>query len=160
MLVLLDGEYYQRAGSIGNFTVDLRISKSKIISVLSMIFDAGLPPKKINFKVTISTKMTKICISGCIPSDSNPSGSNPSGSKSMINCNPLGSKSLIKDNNGSCLCLGYVTGVQCDSCKSEQRDFPNCSPSKFSSNQHRSLFVYSKLKTSNQLGYCNPKKRL
>ena len=46
MRVLLAGEDYQRAGSIGNFTVDLRISKSKIISVLSMVFDAaGLPPK-------------------------------------------------------------------------------------------------------------------
>ena len=62
---------------------------------------------------------------------------------------------MIKDN-GACLCLGYVNGLQCDSCKSEQRNIPNCSPSKLLSTW---IFtsVYSKLKTSNQLGYCNPK---
>jgi len=50
-----------------------------------------------------------------------------SGNCQPFNCNPLGSKSLIKEN-GSCLCLGYVTSLQCNSCKSEQQNFPNCSP--------------------------------
>ena len=49
----------------------------------------------------------------------------------ISDCNPLGSKSLMKENE-SCLCLGYVTGLQCNSCKSERENFPNCSPSKLS----------------------------